>query len=140
MSNLLILIIGFAGGLAVGSGFVAFLAVLGVIPRLLQVTKTYKKIHFYEFSVILGALTGSLLSLNFFKLTIPSFFLAPIGLLSGVFIGLLAAALTEMLNVFPLLTKRMGLDDRLMPLLMAFVFGKVFGSLFQWLYFHSFNK
>jgi stage V sporulation protein AB len=138
MINLLILIIGFAGGLAVGSGFVAFLAVLGVIPRLLQVTKTYEKIHFYEFSVVLGALCGSVMSLNFFTLSIPSFFLAPIGLLSGVFIGLLAAALTEMLNVFPLLTKRMGLDDRLMPLLMAFVFGKVFGSLFQWLYFHSF--
>ncbi|PAF13508.1 stage V sporulation protein AB, partial [Shouchella clausii] len=36
----LVMIIGFAGGLAVGSGFVAFLAVLGIIPRLTQLSKT----------------------------------------------------------------------------------------------------
>lgn len=34
--------VGLAGGLAVGSGFVAFLTVLGVIPRLTQLTKTMK--------------------------------------------------------------------------------------------------
>lgn len=33
--------IGFGGGIAVGSGFVAFLTVLGIIPRLMQLSKTF---------------------------------------------------------------------------------------------------
>jgi stage V sporulation protein AB len=48
---------------------------------------------------------------------------------------MLAAALTEVLNVFPILAKRIGVDGKIAILLMAFVFGKVFGSLFQWIYF-----
>ncbi|KPC99372.1 hypothetical protein LR69_02358 [Geobacillus sp. BCO2] len=39
---LLVVFVGFAGGLAVGTGFVAFLVVLGVIPRLTQLTKNAK--------------------------------------------------------------------------------------------------
>ena len=53
-----VMFIGLAGGLAVGSGFVAFLTVLGIIPRLTQLTKTMKMIRHYEWSVIMGALTG----------------------------------------------------------------------------------
>ncbi len=58
-----------------------------------------------------------------------------IGLLSGVFVGMLAAALTEVLNVFPILAKRLGIDEQIVVLLMAMVFGKVAGSLFHWIYF-----
>lgn len=32
--------IGFAGGVAVGSGFVAFITVLDIVPRLAQLSKT----------------------------------------------------------------------------------------------------
>ena len=37
-----VIFIGFAGGVSVGAGYVAFLAVLGIIPRLTQLTKTMK--------------------------------------------------------------------------------------------------
>ncbi|MCU5426800.1 Rax2 family protein [Bacillus cereus] len=33
-----VILIALAGGIAVGSGYVAFLAVLGIIPRLAQLT------------------------------------------------------------------------------------------------------
>lgn len=59
----------------------------------------------------------------------------PIGLFAGLFIGMLAAALTEVLNVLPILVKRIGMGDRILILLMAIVFGKIIGSLFQWLIF-----
>jgi stage V sporulation protein AB len=52
-----------------------------------------------------------------------------------MFIGMLAAALTEVLNVFPILAKRIGLGDKIVILLMAIVFGKIIGSLFHWIYF-----
>ncbi|WP_409251239.1 stage V sporulation protein AB [Bacillus sp. SCS-153A] len=127
--------VGLAGGLAVGSGFVAFLTVLGIIPRLTQLTKTMKMIHFYEWAIVLGATVGSIFSLNEFSLGFSPYLLIPVGLMSGVFVGMLAAGLTEVLNVLPILTKRIGINDRIITLLMAIVLGKVLGSLFHWIYF-----
>ncbi|MGM0846026.1 MAG: stage V sporulation protein AB [Bacillota bacterium] len=135
ISIIILCFVGLAGGLAVGSGLVAFLTVLGIIPRLTQLTKTMKMIHFYEWAVVSGAIIGSVFSLNEFTLLFWPVVLAPIGLLSGIFVGMLAAALTEVLNVLPILTKRIGIRDRIITLLMAIVFGKVVGSLFHWLYF-----
>lgn len=119
-----------AGGLAVGSGFVAFLTVLGVIPRLTQLTKTMKWIAIYERGVVLGAVVSSWISLRDPLLSFPPIVTSVIGLLSGVFVGMFAAALTEVLNVFPILAKRLGIDEQIVMLLMAMVFGKVAGSLF----------
>ena len=48
---------------------------------------------------------------------------------------MIAAALTEVLNVLPILAKRIGVDDKIIILIMAIVFGKIFGSIFQWIYF-----
>lgn len=49
------LFIGLAGGIAVGSGMVAFLVVLDIIPRLAQITRSYRYIRAYEWSVIGGS-------------------------------------------------------------------------------------
>ncbi|MEH6945236.1 stage V sporulation protein AB [Bacillus sp. JJ722] len=130
-----ILFVGFAGGLAVGSGFVAFLTVLGVIPRITQLTKTESKIHYYELSVIAGVVVGGWASLNYITLHVPVIIMGFIGILNGVFNGMLAAALTEVLNVLPILAKRIGFHEKIIYLLMAIVLGKICGSLFQWIYF-----
>jgi stage V sporulation protein AB len=135
ISILIVMFIGLAGGLAVGTGYVAFLTVLGVIPRLTQLSKTMKMIHWYEWAVVLGALTGVLVSLEDVILFLKSYFLIPIGLASGIFYGLVAAALTEVLNVLPILAKRVGVDGKITILLMALVLGKILGSLFHWIYF-----
>lgn len=132
---LFVIFLGLAGGLAVGSGFVAFLTVLGVIPRLTQLSKTLKMIQHYEWAVVIGALTGVFASLRDPVIGISSFFLIPMGLAGGVFVGMLAAALTEVLNVLPILAKRIRLDGKIMYLIMAIVLGKIFGSIFQWVYF-----
>jgi stage V sporulation protein AB len=135
ISILIVMFIGLAGGLAVGTGYVAFLTVLGVIPRLTQLSKTMKMIHWYEWAVVLGALTGVLVSLEDIVLFLKTYFLIPIGLASGIFYGLVAAALTEVLNVLPILAKRVGVDGKITILLMALVLGKILGSLFHWIYF-----
>jgi stage V sporulation protein AB len=135
ISILIVMFIGLAGGLAVGTGYVAFLTVLGVIPRLTQLSKTMKMIHWYEWAVVLGALTGVLVSLEDVLLFLKSYFLIPIGLATGIFYGMVAAALTEVLNVLPILAKRVGVDGKITILIMALVLGKIFGSLFHWIYF-----
>ncbi len=131
-SHVVEVIVGFAGGLAVGSGFVAFLTVLGVIPRLIQLSKSRKALKFYEASVILGALFGIFITFSPGSYTIPLLFEIVWGLFHGIFIGMLAAALTEVLNVFPILAKRIRLDEKIELLILAIVFGKIAGSLFHW--------
>jgi stage V sporulation protein AB len=39
------------------------------------------------------------------------------------------------LNVLPILAKRIGVDGQMAILLMAIVFGKILGSLYHWLVF-----
>ncbi len=133
--NLTLIIIGLAGGLSVGAGYVAFITVLGIIPRLMQLTKSFCRIREYEWAVIMGVLAGTTISLFPVQLAANAAVMAPIGLLSGMFIGMLAAALTEVLNVFPTLAKRIGVYEWIIALMMAIALGKVAGSLFHWLYY-----
>ncbi|MGO4275104.1 stage V sporulation protein AB, partial [Paenibacillus sp. TAF58] len=60
---------------------------------------------------------------------------ALVGIFAGCFVGMLAAALTEIINVLPILAKRVGMGSYMILLLMAMIFGKVFGSLFEWLFY-----
>jgi len=129
----LVTLVGLGGGLAVGSGFVAFITVLDIIPRLSQITKSRNHIRKYEWALILGALTLTLF--DFFQVVVQltPVLLIFIGLVAGVFIGTLAAGLTEVLNVFPILAKRLNMERYIVIFLMAMVFGKVLGSLIQWI-------
>lgn len=135
ISELVQIIIGFAGGLAVGSGFVAFLTLLGIIPRLIQLSKTDSFIKVYIGSVIAGTLFGTYLSFTQITWSQPVILLVIWGICHGIFNGMVAAALAEVLNVFPILLKRIRVDDYFLWLLMAIVFGKIAGSLFQWVIF-----
>lgn len=135
MKILLVIFLGLAGGLSVGAGYVAFLTVLGIIPRLTQLSKTMKLIHSYEWAAVLGGVAGTFAVLQEPRLHLPAFILIGLGLAGGIFVGMMAAALTEVLNVWPILAKRIGVEDKIVILMMALALGKVFGSLFQWMYF-----
>lgn len=133
--NLLQAFLGFASGIAVGAGFVAILTMLGIVPRLIQLSQSKYNMKLYTVALIFGTLLGSYLSFTNVQLSLPTFILPVWGLFHGMFIGMVAAALTEVLNVYPILAKRIGLYNYVLFLMMAIVFGKIFGSLFQWLIF-----
>lgn len=133
--KILQIFIGFSSGIAVGAGFVAFITVLGIIPRLIQLSKTEKYIKIYGAAVIIGLFFGSYFSFAPISTSQPVFALILWGGLHGIFNGMLAAALTEVLNVFPILTRRIGMGGYVILFMMALMLGKVFGSLFQWIYF-----
>lgn len=128
-------VIGISAGIAVGTGFVAFLTVLGIVPRLMQLSFSESKLRSYELAIISGVFFGIYLSFWDLALNFPLVGLIIWGLFHGIFIGMLAAALTEVLNVFPLLFKRVGVDHYIYILLMALAIGKIAGSLFQWIIF-----
>ncbi|WNR47078.1 stage V sporulation protein AB [Paenibacillus roseipurpureus] len=127
--------IGLAAGITVGSGMVAFLVVLDIIPRLAQITRTFSRIHAYEAAVVLGSLVFTWVDFSDVHMHVFPLGAAIVGLFAGCFVGLLAAALTEIVNVLPILAKRVGMDSYLIVFLMAMIFGKVFGSLFEWLFY-----
>ncbi|MDB5054387.1 MAG: stage sporulation protein [Bacilli bacterium] len=127
------IIIGLAGGMAVGGGFVAFLVVLDIIPRLAQISKSYDVIHWYEGAVVFGVLAWSTFDFFNWPLALSPNCTLFFGLFAGCFVGMLAAALTEVINVLPIMAKRLGMDGYIIWLLMAMILGKVMGSLFEWL-------
>ncbi|UYZ11833.1 stage V sporulation protein AB [Brevibacillus sp. WF146] len=130
---LLLVLIGLGGGVAVGSGFVAFITVLDIIPRLTQLTNAHRHIRALEWALVAGALFFTMADFFQWVVRLPLVTTSLYGLLAGVFVGTLAAGLTEVLNVFPILAKRLNVDEKLIVLLMAMVFGKIGGSLLQWL-------
>ncbi|RKP57112.1 stage V sporulation protein AB [Cohnella endophytica] len=128
--------VGLAGGFAVGSAFVALLIVLDLIPRLVQLTRAYRRSAAFESAILLGALYWSCadqfdwsMKLHNYSLLLPAIF-------QGLFVGMFAAALTEVLNVIPIVSKRFKLKPYLLSLLMAMVLGKVTGSIVDWLWLH----
>ena len=135
LNGVIIMFLGVASGIAVGSGVIALFIVLDIIPRLAQLTRSYNKAHAYEVAMISGSLIGTVADFWHLKIKLLPIAAIFVGLLCGVFIGLLAAALTEVLNVLPILAKRLGMKPYLFGLLMAMVFGKVAGSLFDWFVF-----
>lgn len=134
LANIFAALLGLAGGLAVGSALVALLIVLDLIPRLAQVANAYRMSIWFETAVICGSLYWTFADFMNWRLSLPSgFFLSTTGLIDGMFVGMLAAALTEVMNVLPIMAKRMNLSDYMVGLVMAMVLGKTLGSLFDWL-------
>lgn len=129
----LLIVVGLGGGLAVGSGFIAFITVLDIIPRLTQLTNSHRFVKAYEWALVSGALFFTIIDFFHLVMALPTFITAVIGILAGVFVGTLAAGLTEVLNVFPILAKRLNMDQAILLFLMAMVFGKTLGSIIQWL-------
>lgn len=134
--NLFQVVLGLAGGLAVGSGMVALLIVFDLIPRLAQIARAFRKSVWFETAIISGSLYWTFADFMNWKLPFgPAPLVVIPGLFDGIFIGMLAAALTEVINVLPILAKRMGLSQYMFALVMAMVLGKTLGSLFDWLVF-----
>ncbi|KGA95805.1 stage V sporulation protein AB [Alkalihalobacillus alcalophilus ATCC 27647 = CGMCC 1.3604] len=133
LEGAILILTGFSEGLVLGAGTVAFLTFLGVIQRLMKMTRTYRYVHAYQWAVVLGSVSWTLFAQLDLHFALPNVTTIMFGLFSGMFVGMLAAALTEVLNVLPLLAKRLGMVDRVMWLLSAIILGKVVASLLFWL-------
>jgi len=126
--------IGLSGGVVVGTAFVAFLTILDIIPRLAQLTGTEKHMRVYEVIMIIAVVTTSLADFLFLKLNIGKIVVVGAGFLMGGFIGLLASALAEVLNVIPVLLGRLDLQNYTKYIFISLASGKVVGSLIDWIF------
>lgn len=136
----LLFLIGLCAGGIIAAGVFAFIAVIGLIPRLAGRTHTAKHIELYEDFIVLGGTAGNFLSLYGRGLSfgLPGLFgnLAGLllGLASGVFVGSLVMSLAETLDAVPVLIRRIRLSVGLPWMILSLALGKMAGAfLFFWL-------
>lgn len=122
-------LIGFGSGLFVAGAVVAFIAIIGVVPRLAQKTGTKKYIKLYEEAIILGGIIGGTDTYFDFYLPVGNLAVILISLCVGVFYGSLAVSLAEVLNILPILTRRVRLTEGMRWFVCAIALGKLCGSL-----------
>lgn len=124
-----LVIFSIASGLMVSAGVFAFIAAIGIIPRMAWRTRTRQYVRFYEDIIVLGGLFGTTAMFVDYRLPPWDFLLGAVALFNGLFVGVLAMALTEVLNVMPILMRRARLTKGLQWVILSFAIGKVVGSL-----------
>ena len=133
MTNLLVVLIGVSGGLAVGAAFVAFVILLDIIPRLIHLSETDDYQITYQNAYILGVIVFNFFYFSDFNLELNKVSVGILGLIMGTHTGLFSSALAEVLNIVPVLSKKFKVKDQIKILIYALLFGKVTGSLYYWL-------
>lgn len=124
---------GFSSGLLVSAGVFAFIAAIGIVPRLAKRTETQRFIPLYEDIITLGGLFGTTAMFIDYRLPPVPFLAGTFALLTGIFVGVLAVALAEVLNVMPVMLRRSRITRGLPWLILAFALGKAAGSLVYFL-------
>ena len=127
--SLFLIFYGLSSGCLVAAGTFAFIAAIGIVPRMAKRTKTQRYIRVYEDAIVLGGIFGTTAMFMEYRFLEIPFLLGVYGFCAGIFVGVLAMALTEVLNVVPIMLRRARLTKGLQWLVLAFGLGKVFGSL-----------
>ncbi|MDR2939583.1 MAG: stage V sporulation protein AB [Clostridiales bacterium] len=128
-----LIIIGLSTGLVIATAVIAFISMIGIVPRLAAKTKTAQKIRFYENIIMLGGIFGGTYEFFKFSLIVGNVLMALIGFAQGVFVGCLAVSLAEVLDVIPILSRRAKVKQRVAYLILAISVGKMVGSLLYYL-------
>lgn len=118
-----------AGGI-IAAGIFAFLAIIGVFPRVIGKSGTKKHILLYETLIILGGSLGNALDLFEFPIWVGgSWALAVFGTAVGIFVGCLAMSLAETLKTLPVMNRRIHLAVGIQYIILAIAVGKLAGAL-----------
>ncbi len=133
--NIFSIVAVFGGGVTVGSAAAAFITLLQIVPRLIQITETQDYVKLYQYVMVSGFVLFTFIYFSNFHVGLNKIFVGLIGLVFGIFIGLFSSALAEVLNVVPVLAKKFKLKDSLKYVIGALILGKVTGSIYYWLVF-----
>lgn len=128
--------LGLICGMAVAGGTFALIVGISVVPRVVFMSKTAKEVMFYENMIMLGGILGNIITV-FTDIPIPlgSFGLILFGLGCGIQVGCLVMALAEIMNVFPIMFRRISLKIGMSYVITAMALGKVMGGL--WYFYHQ---
>lgn len=126
--------VGLTSGFAVAGGSFALIVALSVVPRIIGKSSTALEILRYENAMMAGGILGNI-AVIFPQIRLP--FGKPLllvyGLCSGIYVGCLVMALSEIMNVFPVIFRRIRLKSGLFFVITCMAAGKVAGGL--WYFF-----
>lgn len=125
--------VGLCMGMTIASGVVAFIISLGIVPRFAGITRSATRVRLYEDCSMVGAVLGNLLFLYQEAPPLGYVGLAVYGSFSGIFLGSWVVALGEVVNIYAILVRRIGLVKGIGLVILSMALGKVAGSL--WFFF-----
>ena len=126
---------GISAGGVIAAGVFAFLAVIGVFPRLIAYVGERKHVLLCETMMILGGVSGTIIDLYHAPhLFGGTMFLAVWGIFTGIFVGSLVMSLAETLKALPVFARRVRMSVGIQYMILAMAIGKCAGSLIYFLY------
>lgn len=131
---LMLAFLGLASGLVVSGAVFSLVVKIGVIPRLAAFTRTAKNVFYFEDSILFGGVIGCLATLFPVPMPFGNAGLLIYGLFAGIYLGCLIVALAEVLNVIPIVLRRINLKKGVGFVILSMALGKMAGSL---LYFYK---
>lgn len=146
IKQILLGVVGLAGGFSVSGGVFTSLIAVGLIPRFAGKTHTAKHVFLYEEMVVCGTILGGLISVFFPFLDVVGFvgqipllegvypyagilILMTYGLFAGIFVGCLALAIAEILDSIPIFARRIKFRHGVGIVILCMAIGKTVGSL-----------
>jgi stage V sporulation protein AB len=118
--------------MAVAGGLFALLIALGVISRFAGKTHTAKYIFYYEDAAALGGILGNAFSVYHFRIPVGMVGVVSFGLFSGIYTGAWSMALTEIVDIVPIFSRRVRLKRGMPALILSMALGRTFGALFYY--------
>ncbi|MDR0957947.1 MAG: stage V sporulation protein AB [Clostridiales bacterium] len=129
LKNILLAFLGFSSGIVISGAVFAFIAIIGVVPRLAQKTQTQNSVKIYEEMIIAGGIIGSLPEFWNIKFEFPKIIAGVFGLGAGIFYGCVAVCLAEILDVIPITARRANVKNGFFLFITALALGKLAGAL-----------
>lgn len=121
-------VLGISSGFAVAGGMFALLIALGIISRFAGKTHTANYIFYYEDAAAIGGILGNLISIYEFPVPVGMVGVVSYGLFAGVFTGAWAMALTEIVDVIPIFSRRIRLKTGMPWIILSMALGRAVGA------------
>jgi stage V sporulation protein AB len=122
-------LIGFSGGAIVAGGVVALMVGLGIITRFIGITHTAGSVKFCEDAILLGAVAGNVVTTFDMTWSMGAWMTGVAGFFMGIFVGGWIMALAEIIHIFPVFCRRLGITKGLGGIVVALAAGKTAGSM-----------
>lgn len=129
ITNLILILLGILFGFGISAAVFALITSIGIVPRLAGKTQTGKYVKIYETAILSGGGLCNIFFIYYPTLSLPYFLLGIIGIFFGIYVGCLATALAEALNVTAVFSRRLKLHSGLGYIILFFAMGKMIGSL-----------
>lgn len=125
---------GFSAGMVLGTAMASFITIIGIIPRIAVKLKITKHYFMLATAMVLGTTVGSYLEVWKPSWHIPAIIISLFSFAFGIFIGCLTIAIAEVLDVMPIMNRRMHLKRSFCIFIILFALGKMIGAFYYWLY------